>query len=72
MGSWGIGGFFNPLYPASGPWVRVGSPSRWQSFFAEAPSLWGCWEVGEAGDEVLTLDSSYRAASTVVVDKAGG
>lgn len=49
----GIGRFFHPLFPASGPWVRVESLSLLKPAFAEVSSLWDC--CGEAGEEALPL-----------------
>jgi hypothetical protein len=42
---WQLSPHPTPLFPALGPWVRVGSPSQLQPAFAEVPSLWGCWGV---------------------------
>ena len=42
---------FSPLFPASGPWIKVGSPSQPQLALAEAPSLrrleWSCGHRGQ-------------------------
>lgn len=47
--------YFHPPFPASGPWVRVGSSSLQQASLSEVPSLWGFGGNGEAVEEKLPL-----------------